>query len=257
VSPRSLAPCLDALLADTAQAEALEVIADLGVERFEFWDWRVRDIALLRATAERLGLEAVVFSGNTFDEPLVDADAHPLALAHLARSIEVARSLGTRILVAHVGYTIGGRDRGAQWAAAVTGLQAAGEMAEAAGITLAVEPLNSALDHPGYFLDTLPEALHLLAEVSRPSVRLLLDVYHMRMMHDDLLARLPEALPLTVHVHVADVPGRREPGTGAIDWGAVLAALDESGYRGAIGLECWPSADPVSAVRRAIEVLTP
>ena len=251
-----LAPCLDALFADVPDAEALEVVADLGMTRFEFWDWRGRDIDALARRMRALGCRAAIFSGNTFEEPLVDADAHPQALAHLARSIEAAGRLGTRMLVAHVGYSLGDRPPEAQWEAAVTGLRAAGEMAEEAGIVLAVEPLNSILDHPGYFLDTLPAALRLLADVDRPSVRLLLDIYHMQMMHDDLLVRLPEALPHTVHVHVADVPGRREPGTGAIDWPAVMRTLDASGYRGAIGLECWPSGDPVSAVRSATEVLT-
>lgn len=246
--------CLDAVTGTLPLAEAARVVEAAGA--LEFWDWRTRDLDELRALTETRNLPIVVFSGNTFEEPLVDAGAHRVTLAHFARSIEVARLLGTSILVAHLGYAIGGRGRRAQWAAAVTGLRAAGELAGAAGMTLAVEPLNSALDHPGYFLDTLPEALRLIGEVGLPSVQLLLDVYHMRMMHDDLLDRLPEALPVTAHVHVADVPGRREPGTGAIDWRAMMRALRVGGYRGAVGLECWPGGEPLAAVRRAIEVLT-
>jgi hydroxypyruvate isomerase len=246
--------CLDAVAGALPLQEAVRVAEAAGA--IEFWDWRGRDARALRAQAEARNLPIVAFSGNTFQEPLVDGSAHGDTLAHLARSIEMARFLGTRILVAHLGYAIDGRNRGAQWAAAVTGLRAAGELAGAAGMTLAVEPLNSALDHPGYFLDTLPEGLRLIGEVDLPSVRLLLDVYHMRMMHDDLLDRLPEALPLTAHVHVADVPGRQEPGTGAIDWRAIMRALRVGGYRGAVGLECWPSGEPLAAVRRAIEVLT-
>jgi len=247
--------CLDALCALLPEDAALRVAADADVRHVEFWDWRGRDINALAARLRALDCRVVIFSGNTFEEPLVDTEAHPRTLAHLARSMEVARALGARLLVAHVGYALGSRSRDDQWVAAVQGLRAAGELAEAAGIVLAVEPLNSVLDHPGYFLDSLPAALRLLEEVGRPSVRLLLDIYHMRMMHDDLLARLPEALPYTVHVHLADVPGRQEPGTGAIDWPAVMRVLDVSGYRGAMGLECWPSRDPLSAVRRAMEVL--
>lgn len=221
----------------------------------EFWDWRSRDLDQLRAMSEEKGWPVVIFSGNTFDEPLVDETAHRSTLAHLARSIETARLLGTRMLVVHVGYTIVSRDRGVQWGAAVTGLRAAGELAGAAGITLAVEPLNSVLDHPGYFLDRLPDALRMIGEVDLPSVRLLLDLYHMRMMHDDLLARLPAALPLTAHLHAADVPGRGEPGSGAIDWAAVTRGLRGGGYEGYIGLECRPTGEPAASVRRAIEVL--
>lgn len=248
-----IAVCLDALLpAPEPAATAAVVRAGEGIE---FWDWRPRDLGALQALARAARRPVVAFSANTFDEPLVDPAAHPRALAHIARSIETARQLGARVLVAHVGYAIGGRDRRAQWAAAVAGLRQAGALAAAAGVTLAVEPLNSVLDHPGYFLDTLPDALALLEEVDQPAVRLLLDVYHMRMMHADLLAQLPGALPRTAHVHAADAPGRREPGTGAIDWSAVMGALRAGGYEGDIGLECWPTGEPAAAVRTAIEVL--
>ncbi|MDQ7844426.1 MAG: TIM barrel protein [Armatimonadota bacterium] len=251
----NLCLCLDALCARLPEEDALQVALQAGLRHVEFWDWRGRNVDALAERLRTLRCRAVIFSGNTFDEPLVDADDHPRALAHLARSMEVARRLGAGLLVAHVGYSMVGRPRDGQWAAAVQGLRTAGAMAEEAGVVLAVEPLNSVLDHPGYFLDTLPAALRLLDEVGRPSVRLLLDVYHMRMMHEDLLERLPGALPYTVHIHLADVPGRGEPGTGTIDWPAVLRILERSGYRGALGLECWPSADPVSAVRRAAAVL--
>jgi len=246
--------CLDALTAGRPVAEALRVAAAAGA--VEFWDWRARDVDTLAAQARALGLRVAVFSGTTFDEPLVDARGHPRALAHLARSLEVARRLGTRLLVIHVGYAQPGRPRAAQWADAVRGVRAAGALAQAAGVTLALEPLNSAVDHPGYFLDSLPAALAMLREVDHPSVRLLLDVYHMRVMHADLLDRLPEALAVTAHLHVADVPGRREPGTGAMPWAAVMGAVRASRYPGAVGLECWPSGDPAAALRRALEVLS-
>lgn len=250
-----LAPCLDTLCAGLAQDEALRLVAGAGLETFEFWDWRGRDVEALAREAAQVGLRAVIFSGNTFDEPLVDAEAHPRALAHLGRSIEMAQRLDTRLLVAHVGYARADRSPSAQWEAAVQGLRGAGDLAGAAGITLAVEPLNSVLDHPGYFLDSLPGALRLLEEVNHPSVALLLDVYHMRLMHGDLLTRLPAALSRAAHVHVADVPGRREPGTGAVRWDAVLQAFRDGAYRGAIGLECWPSQSPQEALRRSGEVL--
>lgn len=85
----------------------------------------------------------------------------------------------TYTLVAHTGYALRDRNRGEQWAAAVVGLRAAGDLAASVGVRLAVEPLNSSIDHPGYFLNSLSEADLLLREVNHPAVRLLLDVYHM------------------------------------------------------------------------------
>jgi hydroxypyruvate isomerase len=238
----------------TPTAEALTRLAGLGFRQFEFWDWRKQDVGALARAAADARLSAVIFSGNTFEEPLVDRAAHGQALAHLRRSLEVADQLGVRLLVVHVGYALPGRSREEQWAAAVEGLRTAGDLASAAGVTLALEPLNSRVDHPGYFLDTLPDALRILAEAGHPAVRLLLDVYHMRVMHEDLLDRLPAALPAIAHVHVADVPGRGEPGSGTIPWAAVMDAL-RAGYRGAVGLECWPTGPAEAALRRCVEVL--
>ena len=255
MKPNELCPCLDAVFPATPTAEALTRLAGLGFRRFEFWDWRQQDVGALARVAADAGLSAVIFSGNTFEEPLVDRAAHGQVLAHLRRSLEVADQLGVRLLTVHVGYPLPGRGREEQWAAAVEGLRAAGDLASAAGVTLALEPLNSRVDHPGYFLDMLPDALRILAEAGHPAVRLLLDVYHMRVMHEDLLDRLPAALSATAHVHVADVPGRGEPGSGAIPWTAVMDALRAGGYRGAVGLECRPTGPAEAALRRCVEVL--
>lgn len=251
-----LCPCLDALFPGGPVERALQRLAASGFRQFEFWDWRARDLDALAAAAASGGLSAVAFSGNTFEEPLVDPQAHPQTLAHLRRSLQVAHRVGVRLLVVHVGYTRPAASRQAQWEAAVRGLRAAGELAAEAGVTLALEPLNSRVDHPGYFLDTLPEALRMLAEVDHPAVRLLLDVYHMWVMHGDLLAHLPQTLPLVAHVHVADVPGRGEPGSGTIPWREVMDALQKGGYEGAIGLECWPTGSAEVALRRSVEALT-
>jgi hydroxypyruvate isomerase len=248
--------CLDAVFGSTLALEGLRTASEAGIRRFEFWDWRQRNVEALADLAMRLGMVPVAFSGNTFNEPLLDAEAHPGTLRHLSRSAEIARTLGVRVLVAHVGYTLPQRGWVEQWAAAVAGLRAAGDLAEPAGVTLAVEPLNSKIDHPGYFLDTLDEAHRLLHEVDHPAVRLLLDVYHMWMMHDDLLERLAVVAPMIVHVHAADHPGRGEPGSGVIPWSAILERLRGGGYDGPIGLECWPTRPADAALRRSAEVLS-
>lgn len=250
-----LCPCLDSLFAGIPDQEALRRAAALGLTRFEFWDWRTRDLDALAQTASALGLEAVIFSGNTFHEPLVDPNAHERALAHFRRSLEVAQRLGTRLLVTHVGYALPRRRREEQWNAAVVALRECARLAEPYHVTLAVEPLNSVYDHPGYFLDSLDEAARLIEEVAHPQVRLLLDVYHMRVMHEDLLDRLVPVIEGTVHVHLADFPGRREPGSGDIPWRSVLRLLREGGYRGTLGLECWPTKSPEDALRRSLEIL--
>jgi len=244
-----LAPCLDAVFWNIGQNEALERLASLGVRSFEFWDWRTRDVEQLADLCARFNLRPVAFSGNTFEEPLVDLGAHSATLHHLAESLAVASRLSVRTLTIHVGYTSRTLSREQQWMAAVRGLREAGELAAAVGATLVVEPLNSIVDHPGYFLDGLPQACALVREVDHPAVRLLLDVYHMAVMHHDLLDRLADALPLVSHVHVADVPGRGEPGSGALPWRRIVPALHR-GYDGPVGLEWWPMLPLEEALHR-------
>jgi hydroxypyruvate isomerase len=235
---------------------ALHTLADLGVRQYEIWDWRDHDVAAFRYARAELGLQLAVFSGTTFAEPLLTPEAHASTLTHLRRSLDLADSLGTTMLVIHVGYAVPGGSHADQRRAAADGLRAAGSLAGSAGVTLLVEPLNSTIDHPGYFLDSLPAARTLIADVGQPSVRLLLDVYHMWLMHPDLVAQLPDIAAETGHLHVADAPGRHEPGTGAIPWPEVMAGMADGGYRGMIGLEYWATTTPEEALVRTRELLS-
>lgn len=249
-----LCPCLDAMFWKCGQLQALEHLAGLGLRIFEFWDWRTRDVGQLAELCAQFELRPAVFSGNTFEEPLVDPAEHPAALRHLAESLSVAARLNVRTLVIHVGYLHRALSRERQWMAAVRGLREAGALAAASGVTLVVEPLNSLVDHPGYFLDSLPQACALVREVDHPRVRLLLDIYHVGVMHHDLTDRVADALPIVGHVHVADVPGRGEPGSGALPWRRIMPALAR-GYDGPVGLEWWPTRPLDEALHRCREEL--
>ena len=143
---------------------------------------------------------------------------------------------------------VGGRNepragvtRKAQHEAVVAALKLAASIAEDAGLTLLVEPLNSVVDHKGYFLDRTPEGLDIIEEVDHPAVALLYDLYHSTMMGERLDTVLGGRGRLVGYVHVSDAPGRREPGSGTIDWPASLTMLKAIGYGGAIGLEYWPT----------------
>ena len=122
------------------------------------------------------------------------------------------------------------------WAA----LKQAAPVAADAGLVLLLEPLNTRLDHPGYFLDSTSEGLDIVEEVDSPAVRLLYDLYHATMM-GETAGPLDGRGHLIGHLHVADAPGRHEPGTGSIDWPARLRDVERSGYRGMVGLEYRPA----------------
>jgi hydroxypyruvate isomerase len=88
----------------------------------------------------------------------------------------------------------------------------------------------------------------LLDEVGEPNVRLQFDAYHVRRMEGDPATHLRPLLDRTGHVQIADHPGRHQPGTGEIDFAALFAVLDDSGYPGPIGLEYIPTPDTATAL---------
>src|SRR5574341_2152679 len=192
-----LCPCLDSVFAGVSDESALGTLADLGFRHFEFWDWRTHDLTVIARARGAYGLHPAAFSANTFAEPLLSAGMQQFALDHIRRSVALASDLGTGALVIHVGYAAAGLTAAEQWSTAVSGLRRAGDIAAESGVSLLVEPLNTAVDHPGYFLTSLPEGRRLIAEVNHPSIRLLLDVYHLWLTHADVLDLLPDALAVT------------------------------------------------------------
>jgi len=91
-------------------------------------------------------------------------------------------------------------------------------------------------------------------------VKLLYDIYHQQITEGNLIATITSNIDLIGHFHAADVPGRHEPGTGEINYANVLAAIDEAGYEGFIGLEykpTGPTPDTLQAVLSMREEINP
>jgi hydroxypyruvate isomerase len=130
----------------------------------------------------------------------------------------------------------------------VRGLKGLAPLAEEAGVTLLLEPLNTLVDHPRYFLDSGREGFAIIGEVDSPHVRLLYDVYHMQIMEGNVTETLRRHLPLVGHIHMADVPGRHEPGTGELHFANILHALADAGYAGTVGFEFSPQGDTLRAL---------
>lgn len=103
-----------------------------------------------------------------------------------------------------------------------------------------IEPLNTG-DQPGYFLDDYGLAIEILNAVNRPNVGLQYDAYHAQMIHGDAAAIWGEFGKHVVHVQFGAAPGRTEPGHGPIDFGALFAEIDDSGYTGWVSAEYSPS----------------
>jgi len=141
---------------------------------------------------------------------------------------------------------------GADWLAAAKTLEALARLGEEAGRVFTLENLNLPVDHPGTPFALARDTLALVRAVDHPNLRLNLDLYHAQIGEGNLIELCREALPWVGEIQVADVPGRREPGTGEINYRAVALALDAMGYRGPLGLEAFASETSELALDRFI-----
>ncbi|HZG55610.1 TIM barrel protein [Paenibacillus sp.] len=154
--------------------------------------------------------------------------------------------------------TTTGNDTGAprfqQRRSIVEGLRAAAPLLGEAGMTLMLEPLNTRVDHPGYYLAGANEGLEIVGEVDHASVRLLFDIYHQQIMEGDLIRTITKHIDWIGHFHAAGNPGRRELHLGEIHYPAVFQAIADTSYEGYIGLEYFPLNDPLDGLKRVLRL---
>jgi len=156
------------------------------------------------------------------------------------RAIAYAAELGCRQMNCLAGIAPPDADRATLWRTYVANLRyAAGELARS-GMALLIEPISTHTV-PGFFLNRSADAFALAKEVGADNLRVQYDLYHMRLMGDDLAEVIAANIGAIGHMQFADVPGRHEPGTGAIDFHALFGLVDRLGYRGWMGAEYLPT----------------
>ncbi len=252
-----LSACIESLFVREHHAfdERIRASAAAGLDAIEFWLWRDKDLDAIERALGDTGLRLTLFSAEP-RSAIVDPASHRDFIDGLRESLMVAQRLkASALCILTDDRGLGGGDqprtdlpKGRQKAAVIAALKLAAPFAADAGVKLLVEPLNSVLDHTGHFLDTTPEALDIIGEVDHPAVSLLYDMYHSTMMGERPAAMLGACRQPPGHVHVADVPGRHEPGSGTIDWPAYMMALSTIGYQGSIGLEYWPTGSTADSI---------
>jgi hydroxypyruvate isomerase len=258
--------CIDLVFQGRDSLEAIDEVAAAGIPAIEFWGWRDKDIDAIAERAKRHELQIAAMSLDPAVR-ILDGDALPEFLKSVEESLAAARRIGCRRLVVHVQPVPMGsgpsrlRDPArepllaAQRRNIAAALKRAAPLAEAAGVVLMLEPLNILVDHAGYCLSCSGDGVEVLREVGSPAVGLLFDVYHMQIAEGNLIGNITASVDLLAHVHIADVPGRHEPGTGEIDYPNVLAAVRSAGYEGCVGMEMAPTGDALAAIRATARMI--
>lgn len=218
-----------------------------GLDAVEFWRFSNKDRDAIKLALDETGLALAGILCEPI-APLTDPDSHQGFLEGVRTSLAAAQQLGAKVMIAQAGDFQHGVARSAQHAAIVKVLKEAAKLLEGSGVVLALEPLNDRVDHPGYYLTSTEEGLDIVDEVGRPEIRLLYDIYHAAVMGEEIEV-LSGRLDRVVHVHLADTPGRGEPGSGRMDYAERLEWLKAQGYDGLIGLEYKPSGPTVETLR--------
>ena len=136
------------------------------------------------------------------------------------------------------------------------GLQRAAKAAEAAGVLLVLELLNSKVNHPDYQCDHTAWGVRVIEQVDSPAVKLLYDIHHMQVMEGDIIRTIQNNHQHFGHYHLAGNPGRNDPdATQEINYPPIFRAIEATGYTGYLGMEYLPKSDPVESLRAAHDLL--
>jgi hydroxypyruvate isomerase len=230
----------------------LEIVAQAGYQGVElvgeFQAWSAEERGRIMAHLRSLGLVVDAMSGVKagFAVPQ-DRDAFRAQFVDHLRS---ARELACERVILLSGNRVDGVGADVQRQTAIDNLAWAANQAGREKVEVLIEPIDL-LENPSIYLSSVTEGFELARAVGAPNLRVLYDVYHEQRSYGNLLEKLEKNIDLVGLIHVADVPGRHEPGTGEIDYGAVYRTLGRLGYKQWIAMEYYPTSEPVASLTKA------
>lgn len=231
--------------------DAVAKVAALGYRYVEIYDWRRLDLASAAKALKDNGV--TMLSMCTTEFRLTDPAFRGAWVDGIKESCEAAAVLGVKKLITQVGPDTGAPGE-EQRASVVEGLGAGAPILERAGVTVMIEPLNTKVNHPGYYLTSSEEAFDIVRKVGSDNVKVVFDIYHQQVSEGNIIPNVTGNLDLIAHLHAAGHPGRHELQYGENDYRNIFAAIDRAGYDGACGLEYNPLLAPEESLRRAMEL---
>jgi hydroxypyruvate isomerase len=219
----------------------------------EYDNWTEEDFKRANAKRKELGINFDCTAGLKHGVSVPD-DRQPL-LDELRHVLPIMEQIACPNMILLSGDRIPGMPRDVQHRCCIETLKAAADLVQSKSIH--GEPVRLLLEtidpeeNPKYYLTEIAEALEIVQATGHPQVRLLYDLYHEQIAAGNLIEKLEKSLSHLGLVHVADVPGRHEPGTGEINYQNIFRKLAELNYTGVAAMEFHPSGDPVVQLRAA------
>ncbi len=237
--------------------QRIEKVASAGYRNVElvgeYRNWSPAQFAAANAARQRLGIsfDATADLGHGIGDPA----ARDVLLAELRHSLTVMETLECPAMIVLSGNVVPGLSREAQHESCIEGLKRAAALVE--GRRIAGKPVRLLLEcidpeeNPNYFLTSAAEAIQVVRAVNHPQVQFLYDIFHEQIAEGNLIEKLEKHIDVIGLIHVADVPGRHDPGTGEINYANIYRKLFELNYQRGIAMEFLPLGDPVKALRQA------
>ncbi len=259
LTPFPLSVMLWTVFRDLPFEQRLEKIAEAGYTNVElvgeYAKWQQADFDRANAARKRLGIrfDATAGLAHGVSNP-ADRDAF---LDDLRQGLKPMETLGCPAMIALSGNVVPGLGHEAQHQSCIEGLKRAAALVE--GKQIDGEPVRLLLEcidpeeNPKYFLNSAAEAIEIVRAVNHPQVRFLYDLFHEQIGEGNLIEKLEKHIDIIALIHVADVPGRHQPGTGEINYANIYRKLAALNYRGMVAMEFLPTGDAVEALRRAKE----
>jgi hydroxypyruvate isomerase len=158
-------------------------------------------------------------------------------LADIRASVDVAKRLNAKWMTVVPGFLDRRLPVEIQTGRIVDTMRRAAEIVEPHGLVMVMEPLNTLVDHPGVFLQTIPQGFAVARGVNSPSVKVLADLYHEQIQAGHLIKTMEICWNEIAYIQFGDNPGRKEPGTGEINYQNVVRWLRAKKFAGVIGME--------------------
>lgn len=231
--------CIDMMFSQLDFYDKFDAVKNCGFNTVEFWKWTNKDIDKIANIIKKENMNVSIFNIDSKDETLsydlsrgiLNSGRVEDFLMALNESIPVYKKIGASAMIVLIGENAKYNKDNVKKC-----LEAAVPILEENNVNLIVEPLNS-FDRVGYSMPYATPVFELLREIDNNHIKMLYDIYHQNMMGDFDIKEIRENIDLIGHFHVADVPGRHEPGTGNVDYVSIIKEINRLDYKGFIGLE--------------------
>ncbi|MCQ2433109.1 MAG: TIM barrel protein, partial [Clostridia bacterium] len=214
--------------------------AKYGFGAVEQLGWTGLDLDRAKATLEETGITSTCILISSAEHPeynqqmawthgMVWEDTHDIFVSSFRESVRAAKIMNVPNIVATVGNTREDVSSDAQFDICVNTLKDLSHIAEEEGVMIVLEPLNTLVNHKGYYLNTTADAVRMIKAIDSPNCKILFDIYHQQITEGNVIRNITENIDLIGHFHIADNPGRKEPGTGELCYTNIFRAIRDTG----------------------------